>query len=51
MTTGHPLEVPVDLRSSQETNSDAIEGQWRAKSVACGGRHTLSVVEWQIDEQ
>ncbi|TVU05773.1 hypothetical protein EJB05_48956 [Eragrostis curvula] len=44
VTTGHPMEVPIDL--PQPKNSTSPDGQWRAKLVACGGRHTLAIAEW-----
>ncbi|GJN03583.1 hypothetical protein PR202_ga21045 [Eleusine coracana subsp. coracana] len=44
VTTGHPLEVPIDLPPPKTSTSP--DGQWRAKLVACGGRHTLAIAEW-----
>ena len=44
VTTGHPLEVPIDL-PPQDTSTSS-DGQWQAKYVACGGRHTLAIAEW-----
>jgi hypothetical protein len=41
---GHPMEVPIDLPPPK--NSTNPDGQWRAKLMACGGRHTLSMAEW-----
>uniref|UniRef100_A0A7N0TV35 RCC1-like domain-containing protein n=1 Tax=Kalanchoe fedtschenkoi TaxID=63787 RepID=A0A7N0TV35_KALFE len=49
VTTGHPMEVPINLPAPQQT--DAAEGHWGAKLVACGGRHTLAIIEWQNGEQ
>ena len=45
MTTGHPMEVPMNL--PPPTDLSEAEGQWCSKLVACGGRHTLAMVEWQ----
>ncbi|RLN04152.1 ultraviolet-B receptor UVR8-like [Panicum miliaceum] len=44
VTTGHPLEVPIDLPPPKTSTS--ANGQWQAKYVACGGRHTLSIAKW-----
>ncbi|CAM8973960.1 unnamed protein product [Rhodiola kirilowii] len=51
VTTGHPMEVPIDLPAPQVMDSNAAKGHWCAKFVACGGRHTLAIVEWQNVEQ
>jgi hypothetical protein len=44
VTTGHPMEVPIDLPPPE--NSSSPDGQWWAKLVACGGRHTLAIAKW-----
>jgi len=44
VTTGHPMEVPIDLPPPKTSSSP--DGQWQAKYVACGGRHTLAIAEW-----
>ena len=52
VTTGQPMEVPIDIPPPQnlgDADSEA-EGNWIAKLVACGGRHTLAIVEWKDDE-
>ena len=49
MTTGHPSEVPIDLPPPKDAG-DGEPGRWCAKYVACGGRHTLAIVEWQATE-
>jgi hypothetical protein len=36
--------VPIDL--PQPKTSTSSDGQWQAKYVACGGRHTLTIAEW-----
>lgn len=43
VTTGHPMEVPINLPVPKNSTAG---GRWRAKFVACGGRHTLAVAEW-----
>lgn len=43
VTTGHPCEVPIDLKSPK----DGELGRWCATYVACGGRHTLAIVKWK----
>lgn len=43
VTTGHPMEVPINLPAPKNSTTG---GWWRAKFVACGGRHTLAVAEW-----
>ncbi|GAB2299956.1 hypothetical protein Dimus_034001 [Dionaea muscipula] len=48
-TTGQPIEVPIDILPPKGVGGDGGEGQWRAKLVACGGRHTLAIVEWHSD--
>lgn len=50
MTTGHPSEVPINIpppKHLSSSNEAQSQGRWCAKYVACGGRHTLSIVEWQ----
>lgn len=50
MTTGHPSEVPINIsppKHLSSCNEAQSQGRWCAKYVACGGRHTLSIVEWQ----
>ncbi|XP_076883430.1 ultraviolet-B receptor UVR8-like [Bidens hawaiensis] len=49
VTTGHPSEVPINLPSPK--GEDGSEpGRWCAKYVACGGRHTIAIVEWRATE-
>ncbi|XP_078433388.1 ultraviolet-B receptor UVR8-like [Wolffia australiana] len=43
VTTGHPMEVPIDLPPPRGKPS---AGFWRVDSVASGGRHTLAVASW-----
>jgi len=50
VTTGQPMEVPIDLPPPQDPSGTATEGHWIAKLVACGGRHTLAIVEWKSNE-
>ncbi|XP_074308286.1 ultraviolet-B receptor UVR8-like [Silene latifolia] len=51
VTTGHPMEVPINLPSPNNTGDDEeTEGHWQAKLVGSGGRHTLAIVQWQPDE-
>ena len=48
VTTGQPLELPVDIPppEGQFNHADEEEdGTWIAKFVACGGRHTLAIME------
>lgn len=47
VTTGHPMEVPINLPPPKNLSGVETEGHWCAKFVACGGRHTLAVVEWK----
>lgn len=47
MTTGHPAQVPIDIPPPTDLNG---EGSWCATLVACGGRHTLALVEWRDHE-
>ncbi|CAL9170318.1 unnamed protein product [Musa hybrid cultivar] len=44
VTTGHPMEVPIKLLPPRDSGS--TDGQWCAKLVACGGRHTLAMASW-----
>ncbi|GAB4832284.1 hypothetical protein Ancab_006297 [Ancistrocladus abbreviatus] len=45
-TTGHPMEGPMNLPPPKElAENAAAQGHWWAKLVACGGRHTLAIVE------
>ncbi|KAK1264296.1 hypothetical protein QJS04_geneDACA011896 [Acorus gramineus] len=44
VTTGHPMEVPINLLPPKKANG--AEGHWSAKLVACGGRHTLAIASW-----
>ncbi|KEH17300.1 putative regulator of chromosome condensation 1/beta-lactamase-inhibitor protein II [Medicago truncatula] len=52
VTTGQPMEVPIDIPPPQNLGDadGEAEGNWIAKLVACGGRHTLAIVEWKDDE-
>ncbi|XP_072992581.1 ultraviolet-B receptor UVR8-like [Typha latifolia] len=47
VTTGHPMSVPINLPPPKDGSSS--DGQWCAKFVACGGRHTLAIATW-MDE-
>lgn len=47
VTTGHPAQVPIDIPPPTDLNG---EGSWCATLVACGGRHTLALVEWRDHE-
>uniref|UniRef100_A0A0E0IC63 RCC1-like domain-containing protein n=1 Tax=Oryza nivara TaxID=4536 RepID=A0A0E0IC63_ORYNI len=50
VTTGHPMEVPIDLPPPGTSGGD-FGGQWQARYVACGGRHTLAIATWtEADE-
>ncbi|KAL8044827.1 hypothetical protein ABFX02_08G071600 [Erythranthe guttata] len=50
-TTGHPAEVPINIPPPKDfTESSAAEGRWCSTLVACGGRHTLAVMEWRGHE-
>jgi hypothetical protein len=44
LTTGQPMGVDIDLPPPKTRSSR--DGQWQAKYVACGGRHTLAIVVW-----
>lgn len=46
VTTGHAAEVPINIPPPKDTD----EGRWCATLVACGGRHTLAIVEWRDHE-
>ncbi|XP_027075425.1 ultraviolet-B receptor UVR8 [Coffea arabica] len=50
VTTGHPSEVPINIPPPRDLSEGEAEGRWCAKSVACGGRHTLAIVEWRSRE-
>ncbi|CAA0839604.1 Regulator of chromosome condensation (RCC1) family protein [Striga hermonthica] len=51
VTTGHPAEVPINILPPPKALDGAdAEGRWCATLVACGGRHTLAVVEWRDHE-
>lgn len=47
VTTGHPMEVPINLPPPK--NSNISNGRWLAKFVACGGRHTLAIATWSSE--
>jgi hypothetical protein len=47
VTTGQPLEVPINIPPPRNLGDTAVEERWFAKLVACGGRHTLAMVEWK----
>ncbi|KAL2896457.1 Ultraviolet-B receptor UVR8 [Bienertia sinuspersici] len=52
VTTGHPMEVPINLpppKTVSEDEEENAEGSWRANLIACGGRHTLAIVKWSPD--
>ncbi|XP_047333790.1 ultraviolet-B receptor UVR8-like [Impatiens glandulifera] len=50
-TTGHPSEVPINLIPPfRDIDSNEPDGQWRANLIACGGRHTLAIVEWDTTD-
>ncbi|KAL0720037.1 hypothetical protein Bca4012_069361 [Brassica carinata] len=54
VTTGQPLELPIKIPppegSLNHTDEEEEEGKWLATSIACGGRHTLAIVEWKSDD-
>ncbi|KAL2531582.1 Regulator of chromosome condensation (RCC1) family protein [Abeliophyllum distichum] len=50
VTTGHPAEVPINIPPPKDLSSNETEGRWCATLVACGGRHTLAIVEWRAHE-
>jgi hypothetical protein len=44
------MEVPIDLPPPGTSGGDS-GGQWQARYVACGGRHTLAIATWtEADE-
>lgn len=47
-TTGQPIEVPIIIPPPKGVGEDE-EGKWRARLIACGGRHTLAIVKWHSD--
>ncbi|WVZ15411.1 hypothetical protein V8G54_012977 [Vigna mungo] len=47
VTTGQPMEVPINLPPPHNLTATEAEGHWIAKLVACGGRHTLAIVQWK----
>ncbi|KAI3794199.1 hypothetical protein L1987_36828 [Smallanthus sonchifolius] len=49
VTTGHPSEVPIDLPPPKDDYGSGL-WRWCAKYVACGGRHTIAIVEWRATE-
>ncbi|KAG5527827.1 hypothetical protein RHGRI_028686 [Rhododendron griersonianum] len=49
-TSGHPSEVPINLPPPKNLSGGEADGRWCAELVACGGRHTLAIVEWHSDE-
>ncbi|KAK6150962.1 hypothetical protein DH2020_015894 [Rehmannia glutinosa] len=49
-TTGHPAEVPINIPPPKDLSGIDAEGRWCATLVACGGRHTLAIVEWRDHE-
>ena len=49
VTTGQPIEVPINLPAPKNVNRSGAEGHWISKLVGCGGRHTLALVEWKSD--
>ncbi|GAB4832273.1 hypothetical protein Ancab_006287 [Ancistrocladus abbreviatus] len=50
VTTGHPMEGPMNLLPPKElAENAAAQGHWWAKLVACGGRHTLAIVECELN--
>ncbi|KAL9226551.1 hypothetical protein vseg_002351 [Gypsophila vaccaria] len=52
VTTGHPMEVPINLPSPNNTDDDENSGgHWQAKLVGCGGRHTLAIVQWTHEDR
>ncbi|RVW44828.1 putative E3 ubiquitin-protein ligase HERC4 [Vitis vinifera] len=50
VTTGHPMEVPINLPPATNLSGSGAGGHWCSKLVACGGRHTLAIVEWLAHE-
>lgn len=51
MTTGQPMEVPINIPPPHNLSGSEAEGHWLGKLVACGGRHTLAIVEWKVDDE
>lgn len=54
MTTGQPSELPIEIPPPEGQFNHADEeddGKWIAKFVACGGRHTLAIMEWKADQE
>ncbi|KAF7129439.1 hypothetical protein RHSIM_Rhsim10G0062700 [Rhododendron simsii] len=49
-TSGHPSEVSINLPPPKNLSGGEADGRWCAELVACGGRHTLAIVEWHPDE-
>lgn len=49
VTTGQPMEVPINIPPPKDGGEGGAEGHWIAKLVACGGRHTLAIAEWQSE--
>uniref|UniRef100_A0A0C9RVE1 TSA: Wollemia nobilis Ref_Wollemi_Transcript_11097_1928 transcribed RNA sequence n=1 Tax=Wollemia nobilis TaxID=56998 RepID=A0A0C9RVE1_9CONI len=45
VTTGHPMEVPIDIEPPTDISEN--NGCWFARLVACGGRHTLAIASWE----
>ncbi|KAG6741965.1 hypothetical protein POTOM_055246 [Populus tomentosa] len=50
VTTGQPMEVPIDIPPPKNLCESGDEGRWIAKLVASGGRHTLAIVEWHTGD-
>ncbi|XP_039039224.1 serine/threonine-protein kinase Nek8-like [Hibiscus syriacus] len=44
LTTGQPMEVPINLPAPKSVGGSGGEGHLISKLVACGGRHTLAIV-------
>jgi alpha-tubulin suppressor-like RCC1 family protein len=54
VTTGQPLELPIHIPPPEgrfNHTDEEDDGKWIAKHVACGGRHTLAIVEWKYDQE
>ena len=45
VTTGQPMEVPIDISPPKNLRANGDEGHWIAKLVGSGGRHTLAIME------
>lgn len=41
---------PPESSFNHADEEEEEEGKWLAKSIACGGRHTLAIVEWKSDD-